>query len=201
MDVTFVIELACRIRDCVYVSGIKVQALFFHYIRSLTVWTSGTELSRQSERWSWDLLLQWQWDNQHDPWPPGTSLSQLILNSSAPLQCWCFPGYHFFPLQYSCLPALFLVHCAHPQQGSALTLSSFESFLAFFLEYYGNLGMKNAYSKELKSQRAVFLLSVAAPNSSPPGTTLLDVFHFVQWESSFSNCIPLKSVSGTQRQL
>lgn len=90
---------------------IKVQGFFLHCIRSLTGWAFGRELSRQSERWLWDLLLQWQWDNQHDPWSPGTSLSQLTVNSCAPLQGWCFPGYHFFPLyhflllQYSFLPA------------------------------------------------------------------------------------------------
>lgn len=75
-----------------------------------------------------------------------------------------------------------------------------ERFLAFFLPCYRSLGVENAYFIELKRQRALFSLPLATPNSAPPGMTLLKVFNFVQWEPNSSNCNPLKSISGTQRQ-
>lgn len=180
------IELAHEIRDCVYVSGIILKYWVYFYTtsglthcRTLTHSCQDSQIAVGSFAAMALGLLQ---DSQHSPRPPGTSPSKLILNDSVPVQCQCFPGYRSFPLQYSSLPPVFLVHCAHHQQGSALTPASFwRASWRFSWNTTGVCsGLENGYRIELKRQRAVFSLSLATPNSALPGTTLLKAFHFVQ---------------------
>lgn len=147
------------------------------------------------------MALGLLWDREHDPQPPATSQSKAV---------WTTLFWWFLPLQYSLLPSVFLVHCAYQQQVSALTPNSF-----FWVSWHFSwntaadamgacVGVWSAYCVELKRQRAVFSLSLATPQSAPPGMTLLRSFILFSESqapaitSHWNQCQALKGSSNVQ---